>query len=191
MASHQLIDAYLGELVGRLPRDSVDELADGLRETWGHHLARGLSPTAAAHAAIAEFGTPTQVTDAFVADATGRRTARLLLATGPIFGACWGASLITAQAWTWSIPVIASAVFAAGLLVAVGCLAAAATSRHNYRRTRLGDLGAAGLVGLDTAMIAIVMIAAPALVWPMAIAVPASLLRIAITLSRIPKPIRS
>jgi hypothetical protein len=36
-----------------------------------------------------------------------------------------------------------------------------------------------------------VMIAAPALVWPMAVAVPASLLRIAITLSRIPQPIRS
>jgi hypothetical protein len=191
MAGHHLIEAYLGELAGRLPPDTVDELADGLRETWRHHLSRGLGPNAAAHAALAEFGTPAQVTDAFVADATGRRTARVLLATGPIFGACWGTSLIAARAWTWSIPVIASAAFAVGLVAVVGCLAAAATSRHDYRRTRLGDLGAAGLVGLDTAMIAAVLIAAPALVWPMAIAIPASLLRIAMTLSRVPRPNRS
>jgi hypothetical protein len=191
MASHLLIDAYLAELAGRLPTDTVDELADGLRQTWRHHLTRGLSPTAAAHAAITEFGTPTQVTDAFVADAAGRRTARILLATGPIFGACWGSSLIAAQAWTWSIPVTAWAAFAVCLVTVVGCLVAAAASRHNYRRTHLGDLGAAGLVGLDTAMIALVMIAAPTLVWPMAVAIPASLIRIAMTFSRVPNPVRS
>lgn len=191
MAGHHLIDAYLAELAGRLPPEVVDELADGLRETWRHHLARGLGPTAAAHAAIAEFGTPAQVTDAFVADATGRRTARVLLATGPVFGACWGTSLVTARAWTWPIPVTASAAFAFALVAAVGCLAAAATSRHDYRRTRLGDLGAAGLAGLDTVMIAAVTIAAPAPVWPMAVAVPASLVRIAMTVSRLPHPLWS
>jgi hypothetical protein len=129
MAGHDLIAAYLGELAGRLPADTVDELADGLRETWHHYLDRGLSPTAAAHAAIAEFGAPAQITDAFVAEATGRRTARILLATGPIFGACWGTSLIAGQAWTWSMPVIGAAAFAVNLVAVVGCLAAAATSR--------------------------------------------------------------
>jgi hypothetical protein len=70
----------------------------------------------------------------------------------------------------------------------VGCLLAAATSRHSYRRTLLGDVGGAGLVVLDTAMLAAVLVAAPAFVWPMALAVPASVTRIAMTLHRIPRP---
>lgn len=35
---HQLIDAYLDEMADRLPVDAVDELTDGLLETWNHHL---------------------------------------------------------------------------------------------------------------------------------------------------------
>jgi hypothetical protein len=191
MAGYPLIDAYLGELAGRLPSDAVDELADGLHETWCHHLDQGLTPSAAARAAIAEFGTPHQITGAFVAHATGRRTARTLLVTGPLFGVCWGTSLIAAKAWAWPIPAIAGAAFAVSLLAVVGCLVAAATSQHNYRRTRLGNLGAAGLIALDAAMITAVTFAAPTLVWPMAIAIPASLIRIATTLHRIPSPITS
>jgi hypothetical protein len=182
MASHQLIDAYLGELAGRLPADAVDEIADGLQEAWHHHLDLGVAPAEAAQAAIAEFGPPTLVARAFVVNATGRRTARLLLATGPIIGISWGASLLIAQVWTWSIPAPAGGVFAATLLTVVGCLVMAATSRHDYRRTRLGHVGAAGLVALDTAMIAAVLLAAPTLVWPMAIAITASLARMGITL---------
>ena len=34
MASHDLIEAYLAELRRRLPADTVDELADGLIETY-------------------------------------------------------------------------------------------------------------------------------------------------------------
>lgn len=186
MASHQLIDTYLAELARRLPADAVDELADGLLETWHHHLDRGHGPTAAARAAIAEFGTTAQITGAFVAQATGRRTARMLLATGPIFGVCWGTSLIAAHVWTWPVPTAAAVGFAAALLAVVACLVIAATSRHNYRRTRLGDLGAAGLVALDVAMLAAVLLAAPAFVWPMALAVPASLARVGITMRRLP-----
>ncbi|MCI0690300.1 MAG: hypothetical protein L0Y54_24135, partial [Sporichthyaceae bacterium] len=104
MASHQLIDAYLAELGARLPADTIDELADGLTETWQHHLRLGINPDQAARAAIAEFGTTQQINDAFVASAPGRRTARMLLATGPLAGICWGTSLITAKAWTWPIP---------------------------------------------------------------------------------------
>jgi hypothetical protein len=186
MASHQLIDTYLTELAGGLPADAVDELADGLLETWHHHRDRGLGPTAAARTAIAEFGTARQITDAFVAQATGRRTARMLLSTGPIVGVCWGASLMAARVWTWPVPAAAAASFAITLLAAVACLVAAATSRHSYRRTRLGDIGAAGLVALDVAMLVAVPLAAPALVWPMALAVPASLCRVGITLRRLP-----
>jgi hypothetical protein len=186
MAGDHLIDAYLQELAGRLPADTVDELADGLLATWHQHRDRGLPPTAAAHAAIAEFGTPAEITDAFVVHATGRRAARALLATGPPVGACWGVSLIAAKVWTWPVPTAAVALFAVTLLCVVGCLLAAATSRHSYRRTRLGDLGAAGLLALDTAMLVAVLLVAPAFVWPMALAIPASLVRIALTLRRVP-----
>jgi len=182
MASHQLIDAYLDELSRRLPADAVDELADGLHETWRHHLDQGLTSAEAAVAAIAEFGTPTQVNDAFVTHATGRRAARLLLATGPIVGVCWGTSLIAAHAWTWSIPATAASLYATALLSVVACLIAAATSRHDYRRTRLGHIGAAGLVALDAVMLAAVVLAAPILVWPMVIAIPVSLVRMGLTL---------
>ena len=185
MASHHLIDAYLDELAGRLPAGNVDELADGLVETWRHHLGHGLPPTEAAIAAIAEFGTLTEVTDAFVAQAAGRRTARGLLATGPIVGVCWGVSLIAAKAWTWPIPAAAAAVFAATLVSVVAALVVAASSRHNYRRTRLGHVGATGLVMLDLTMLTAVILVAPALVWPMALAVPASLARIAMTVRRV------
>ena len=82
MASHPLIDDYVTGLARRLPADTVDELGDGLTEAWQQHLDAGLSPTEAARTAIAEFGTPDQITDAFVAQAPGRRRALLLLATG-------------------------------------------------------------------------------------------------------------
>lgn len=34
MASHHLIQEHLAELARHLPADTVDELADGLIETW-------------------------------------------------------------------------------------------------------------------------------------------------------------
>jgi hypothetical protein len=186
VAGHQLIDEHLNRLANRLPADTVDELADGLAETWQHHLARGLSPAAAASAAIGEFGTPDQITVAFTAQAPGRRTARMLLATGPPIGICWGASLITARVWTWPLPAAAAATIAAGLLAVVAALALAATSRRSYRRTRLGGVGAIGLITLDAAMLAGAILVAPTLVWPMAVAIPASLARISLTLRALP-----
>ena len=42
MAHHHLIEDYLATLRRRLPADAVDELADGLAETYQHHLWRGL-----------------------------------------------------------------------------------------------------------------------------------------------------
>jgi hypothetical protein len=177
MASHQLIDDHLAALTGTLPRDTVDELADGLAETWQHHLASGLAPTAAAEAAIAEFGTPEQITRAFVAQAPGRRTALLLLATGPVVGAVWATSLIAAHAWAWPVPLVAKAAFGIALLSVVATLLTAATSRRSYRRTRLGIAGGLGVVLLDTAALAAALLAAPTLVWPMAVAIPASLTR--------------
>ncbi|GID30423.1 hypothetical protein [Paractinoplanes brasiliensis] len=188
MAGCHLIDDYLDELADRLPGDAVDELADGVYETWRHHLERGLDPAGAAHAAIAEFGAPAQIVDAFVAHAGGRRTARLLLASGPIVGVCWGSSLVAGRAWTWPVPATMAVMLAGSLLAVVGCLALAATTRHGYRRTRLGHIGAAALVVLDAVMLTILVLAAPSWAWPMTLAVPASLIRMTVTLRRMPNP---
>ena len=187
MASHQLIDTYLAALAQRLPADTVDELADGLIETWQHHLSRGLTSERAAQSAIAEFGGADRVADEFIVQAPGRHLARLLLATGPVMGACWGASLITAKAWTWPIPASVGAIYAVVLLSVVAVLIAAATSRHSFRRTRLGTVGALAIVVLDVTMIAAVAYLAPMLVWPMAIALPASLGRIGLVLQLMPR----
>ncbi|SIM56828.1 permease prefix domain 1-containing protein [Micromonospora cremea] len=187
MASHQLIDAHLGVLARRLPSGTVDELADGLTETWRHHLAAGLPPADAARAAIAEFGTVDQITDAFVVHSPSRRTARMLLATGPLVGASWGATLVAAHAWSWPVPAPAAAVFGLTLLAVVASLITAATSRRSYRRARLGDAGGLGLVALDVAMVAAVLLVAPTLVWPMLVAVPVSLARIGLTLQSLPR----
>jgi hypothetical protein len=189
MASHQLIDAHLADLARRLPADAVEELADGLTETWQHHLSAGLPPADAAGAAITEFGSPEQITEAFVAHCPGRRTARVLLATGPLVGACWGASIAAAHAWTWPVPAPAAAVFGLALLSVVATLLAAATSRRSYRRARLGTAGGLGLVGLDLTMLTAVLLLAPTLVWPMLVAIPVSLARIGLTLRSQPRPI--
>jgi hypothetical protein len=183
MASHELIDEYLADLAGRLPAATVDELADGLTETWHHHLRAGLAPAVAARTAVAEFGTVNQVTDAFVTLAPGRRLSRILLATGPLAGATWGASLAAAHAWTWPVPIPIAAGYVLLLLGVVAALIAAATSQHSHRRARLGILGAYGLIALDIAMIAASLHLA-AFVWPLAFAIPASLTRITIVLRR-------
>ena len=187
MASHELIDAYIIKLARRLPANAVDELADGLVEAWHVHLGRGLTPERAAQAAIAEFGSADRIADEFIAQAPGRHIARVLLATGPVMGVIWGASLISAKVWTWPIRVGTGTVYAAGLLCVVVILIAAATSRHSYGRTRLGTAGALALVVLDTTMIAAVAYLAPMLVWPMAIALPASLARIGLVIQLMPR----
>ena len=186
MAGHQLIDDHLAVLAHRLPADAVDELADGLMETWQHRCDAGLPPDQAAHAAVAEFGTPEQITRAFVAQAPGRRTARLLLATGPVVGACWGASLIAAHVWAWPVPGTVAALFGLALVGVVAALLASATARHSYRRTRLGTAGGLGLVALDAAVITMALVVAPTLAWPVAVAISASLARIGLTLCHLP-----
>jgi soluble lytic murein transglycosylase-like protein len=186
MAGDDLISAHLAALDRRLPARVVDELADGLTETYQHHLGRGLAPKAAAAAAVSEFGDPDQITAAFTRQAPGRRAALALLATAPVFAASWGPALIFAKAWTWPIPTPAIAIFALTLLSAVFMLATAATSR-TYRRTRLAIPGSAALITLDAAMLAAVVLAAPVLVWPMIIAVPASLARLVTTLRILPR----
>jgi hypothetical protein len=121
-----------------------------------------------------------------VRHAPGRRTAARLLATGPLSGVCWAASLITAHAWTRPIPRPAAAAYGLALLTVAATLAIAATARHSYRRTRLGTAASLGLLILDATMLATITLAAPALVWPMLAAIPVSLARITLTLRSLP-----
>ena len=132
-----LIAGYVAGLHRQLPAALADEAADGLAETYQHHLAAGAGEQEAARAALAEFGDLATVVGEFTRQAPGRRAARLLLATGPVAGGCWAAALILSRAWTWPVPAAARLGFGAVLLLAVLALLAAATSRHSYQRTRL------------------------------------------------------
>lgn len=187
MAGHELIQTHLAALARQLPTDVVDELADGLTETWHRHVAAGLAPGEAAQAAIGEFGTPAQTVAAFVTQAPGRRAALLLLATGPVAALWWGTTLVTSRAWTWPVPPAVTVVLASVLLLAVGALLAAATSRHSYRRTRLAGLGGIAVMALDITMLTVVLLVAPSPAWPMLGAVTLSLARIAVTTRLLPR----
>jgi hypothetical protein len=187
MASHQLIDAYLAELARRLPTDTVDELADGLTETWYHHLGTGLAAEAAARAAIAEFGAADRIADQFIRVAPGRRTARILLASGPIMAACWGSALVASEVWTWPIPPPAAALYAVTLLATAVAVVVAATTRRSYGRTRLGGVAAAVLVLLDLSMIGAVSVFVPTIAGLTLVAVTASLVRVGLAIRSLPQ----
>lgn len=170
MPGNPLISAYLAALHRRLPPGPADEVADGLLEAYQHHLGRGEDADAAARAAIAETGDVAVITAEFTRQAPGRRTARLLLATGPVMGACWGTALASARAWAWPVPAGARIAFAAALLAAIAGLA----------------LAGAGLVVLDTAMITAALLAAPALTASLILAAAASTARIGYTIRSLP-----
>ena len=187
MPGNTLISSYLAGLHRHLPADLADEVAGGLAEAYEYHLARGYGETAAARAAVSETGDLAQVVGEFTRLAPGRRAARALLATGPLMGACWGAALIAARAWAWPLPGTARAVFGAALLIAVAVLAIAATSQHSYQRTRLTTLAGPALAILDATMISAALLAAPALTWLLAIAITASLTRITLTVTALPR----
>jgi hypothetical protein len=186
MASHELIESYLGYLSRRLPAGAVEELSDGLAETYRHYLSLGTDPAVAARSAVADFGDPVIVVSAFTRQAPGRRAALMMLATGPVVGVCWGATLVAGHAWTWPVAAGMRYVFGLTLLSVVALLVVAGTSRASYARTRIAAVGGSGLVVLDLAVLVTVFVAAPALTWPMAAAVLASLARVMLTLRVLP-----
>jgi hypothetical protein len=190
MAGNHLIDGYLAVLARRLPADAVDELADGLTETYLRYRSDGLDPDRAARAAIAEFGEADLVLAAFVRQSPGRRTAWALLFGGPAVGACWAATLVVGRAWTWPVPDWVGPAIGATLLVAVALLVLAATGRRSYRRTRLAAGAGLVVIGLDGTMLATMALIAPPFVWPLALAVPASLTRLTLTARVMPRLLR-
>jgi hypothetical protein len=187
VAGDDLIDAYVAVLARGLPRDAVDELADGLTETYLRYRSIGAEPGAAARAAVAEFGSPEAVVAAFVRQAPGRRAALMLLCSGPLVGLCWATTLVVGHAWTWPVPAMLRAVLGVTLLAVVVVLMLAATARRSYRRTRFAAGAGLCLIALDGAALVTMALIAPPFVWPMALAVTASLARMALTARALPR----
>jgi hypothetical protein len=157
MATSSVIDSYLAELARRLPAPIVEELSDGVQETYFHFRSAGLSDGQAARETLAEFGAADMVVASFAASSPSGRTSRLLLAIGPLVGACWAAVLLADRAWRWPIPALGRAAFGAALLAVIGTLIAAAVGRE-YRATRRTAIaGCLGLLVLDAIMLGTVV----------------------------------
>lgn len=171
MPGPRLIDDYLAILSADLPGQIVEELADGLDETYRGHLGLGLHPDAAARVAIAEFGEPSVIAAAFTEASRGRRIARTLLAAGPIVGICWAIVLVTARAWTWPVPLVARVLFGAALITTIGLLAAAAWGRRYRLVSRAVAAACVGTAIVDAVMTGTVLAIGPVLVWPIAVAI--------------------
>jgi hypothetical protein len=188
MPGLSLIAGYLDTLSGQLPRPVVEELADGLEETYRRHLSLGLTPDAAAAAAVAEFGAPELIAAQFARAHPARRAARHLLATGPLVGSCWAAALIIGRAWTWPVPIAADLVPGLALVAVVALLAFAARSTRYRPIGRAGAAGCIGTAALDTFMIIGVLAADPAARWAVAAAITASAARLALNM-RLVRPV--
>jgi hypothetical protein len=188
MPEPSLISDYLAALAAQLPERVVEELADGLDQTRQHYVNQGLDADAAASAALAEFGEPNVIIAAFIRLSPVRRAARLLLATGPVVGACWGAALITGRAWTWPVPDLGRLLLGAALIGVIGLLAAAAFGRHYRPVGRAGAAGCIGIAALDTVLLIMVTVTIPTLIWPVIPAIAASAARATFT-ARILRPI--
>ena len=180
MAEPSLIGGYLAELSAQLPAPIVAELADGLDQTHQRYLGQGLSPGAAAAAALAEFGEPQVIVAAYTDASPARRGARRLLAAGPVVGACWAITLTIDRGWSWPVPVAVRILLGAALIIAIGLLAAAAFGKH-YRSAGRAAAGCIGMTALDTTLLIAATLAAPAVIWPIMVAVTASLARITFT----------
>ena len=181
MAEPRLISDYLAVLAAELPASIVEELADGLAETYRSHLRQDLTPDLAAQAAVAEFGDPHVIVADFTRVNPARHGARRLLLTGPVVGGCWAAVLITSKAWAWPIPIPARVAFGLALLTVIGLLAAAALETRYRRAVHAGIAGCLGVIALDTLMVVGVTFAVPSVTQVMAGAMVASTVRITLS----------
>jgi HAAS len=141
------IDGYLDRLAAALSRPAraraaiLAELRAGLLDATEAHRQTGLTSSAAARAAIGEFGDPTQLAAAFrreLATAKARRLAVTLLASAPLIALAWAAAAIGshlgarhALPWQWSgaspawhvaLP-LAAAAFVVGVCTAAAAVA--------------------------------------------------------------------
>ena len=122
---------------------------------------------------------------AFTCASPARGAARKLLATGPIVGACWGTALILSRAWTWPVPVAAPILLGTALITTIGLLSAAAFGSRYRPAARAATAGCLGITALDASMIAVTMLVAPAVIWPIIVATAASAVRLTFTARRL------
>jgi hypothetical protein len=127
-----LLDAYLSDLAGRLrgPRrhreQILAELRDGLDHAITDHTTGGLPDDRPVTAAIAQFGTPQAVADAFageLATAYARRTIAWYIATGPLVG-IWWLLLLQPHPWRTGIIALLAAIPAIPLIIIAAATAA-------------------------------------------------------------------
>jgi hypothetical protein len=186
VAQPGLIDDYLAQLAGRLPAAIVAELADGLHETYLTYRHAGLPDEQAAGHAVAEFGDPNTVIAGFLAANPARRTARILLLTGPVVGAAWAAAVLMLHTWNWPVPVAARIGFGTTLITGIGLLAIAAFAQQYRRATRNAAAACLVVLAVDATMLGYLGAAGLLTTWPAVLAAPLSATRSIYTLSRLP-----
>ena len=178
MAEPRLIEDYKAALLAELPALLAEEVSDGLSESYGKYRGLGLVPVVAAEAAVAEFGDPGAVVEAFSRCSPASRVARALIATGPAVGLCWAAVLITERAWDWPLPAVVPVLLGILLAASIAALVTAARARRYRAVCHSGAAGCLGLAVLDTSMIVAVVAAAPGLSWLAGLAICASAIRL-------------
>jgi hypothetical protein len=177
MSQPRLIGRYLADLAAELPPSIVEELADGLTETYRAYLRQGLPAERAAAAAVAEFGEPRAIVAGFARVNPVRRAARRLLGFGPAVGACWLAALFSGR--PWAVPGQARLLVGLTLAAIIGLLAAAALGSRYRRAARTGAAGFCGVIALDSVLILGVTLARVPVTWLLGLAMAASAGRIA------------
>ena len=185
MAGDDLIAAYVSDLALRLPQGIVEELADGLNESYERNRERGIDHRRAAALAVHDFGDADHVVAEFVRQSAGRRAAGVLLFSGPVVGLAWGVSMVAMRAWDWPVPFPARIGFAT-IFVAVILLLASARGAATWKRAKRAAYGAMGLVALDSAIVGVALTMAPSKPWTAFLAVAMSLCRSGFAIRSIP-----
>jgi hypothetical protein len=190
VAEPSLIKNYRDALAGELPQRIAEEVADGLAETREKYLHQGLSLEEADLAAVAEFGDPRTLIEAFSHANPVRAAARRLTLTGPVVGLCWGALLIADRAWNWDVPPIVPVLVGLTLATVVLSLVTATFARSYRLVLRCATTACVSLAVLDSAAISTVMITLPVVRWLAVVAACASASRLTYV-ARIARPLLS
>jgi hypothetical protein len=174
----RLITGYLEVLAAQLPGPIVEELADGLTETYRSHLSRGLSADAAAEAAVEEFGSAEEILAGFARVNPARQAARRLLGLGPAVGGCWVAALVTSRVWPGPAP--ARVTLGLLLVSCIGLLLVAALGSRYRLAVYSGMAACAGFAALDASLIVGTLLVAGLASWVTVLAMAVSSARIAL-----------
>nr|WP_221382042.1 permease prefix domain 1-containing protein [Actinoplanes polyasparticus] len=192
------VATYLDDLGTKLPgprrhrSQILVELRDGLDVATDAHLAAGMTTERAQAAAVAQFGSPQEVADAFAGELTttyARRVVATYIATGPLVG-IWWLLLLHPNPWqTGPIAIIAAIpvlpLIAIAIVVAGGTLATTGRLMRwlpetSPRGAAAATMAVAGVsVAADLTMIGLVTVSATTSALLAIVAVATSVTRIA------------